>query len=108
MRKTDRQQKALQNLLPAAIPAEIPFSTGQVLPRYDGFSIANIPNSLCNWLGCPLPNGQPLDAGLTQALQAQYQHVLSPLFDGADLLTASDDPPASHPPLISTPIFPFA
>jgi hypothetical protein len=78
-------EKAAKKLRPANLPAEFPLDDDQLLPRYDGFSIANIPASVCAWLGCPLPGRQPLDTTLTNSLRAEYQHVIQVVVDGLGL-----------------------
>jgi predicted AlkP superfamily pyrophosphatase or phosphodiesterase len=78
-------EQAAKKLLPTYMPAGIPLDEDQLLPRYDGFSIANIPASLCGWLGCPMPNGRPLDKTLTNQLEPEYQHVILVVVDGLGL-----------------------
>ena len=78
-------EKVAQKLLPAKLPVEFPLDDDQLLPRYDGFSIANIPASINAWLGCPLTGRVPLDSALTDGLQKEYQHIILVVVDGLGL-----------------------
>lgn len=69
----------------------IPKYDQQVHPYYDGFSIANIPASICDWLDCPLPSSKPLDAAIRQSLKKSYQHVIFMIVDGLGLEFLQND-----------------
>ncbi|NPV40448.1 MAG: hypothetical protein HPY72_03770 [Anaerolineae bacterium] len=71
------QEKYRQHALPG-----IPRGAGQIHPFYDGYSIANLPASICAWLGCPLPSARPLAAEFSGAFSASYRHVIFILVDG--------------------------
>ena len=78
-------ETAAQQLSMAHPPAVLPLDADQLLPRYDGFSIANIPASINAWLGCPLPGRVPLNSALTEGLQKEYQHIILVVVDGLGL-----------------------
>jgi hypothetical protein len=78
-------EKAAQQLSTAHPPTALPLDADQLLPRYDGFSIANIPATVCARLGCPLLDRQTLDPALTDGLRADYQHVILVVVDGLGL-----------------------
>ncbi len=63
----------------------IPRYDQQIHPHYDGFSIANIPASICAWLDCPLSFGQTLDDTIRQNLKKSYQHIIFVVVDGLGL-----------------------
>jgi len=56
-----------------------------VIPRYDGYSLANIPASVCRWLGVQPPVAPCLSDHITHVLQDNYQHVLLLVVDGLRL-----------------------
>ena len=57
----------------------------QVHPHYGGYSILNLPASLCSWLGVPPLGTGPLDQQVTQPLAAEYQNVVLLLVDALSL-----------------------
>ena len=66
---------------------------------YEGYSIANLPAGICEWLGCPAPAARPLAAEFSGAFAANYRHVILILVDGLgwDSLQSfreTDKPPA--------------
>jgi hypothetical protein len=63
----------------------IPRAKDQIHPNYEGLSIANIPASICRWLGCPDPSARPLTDAISARLQEEYQHVILVLVDGLGL-----------------------
>jgi hypothetical protein len=63
----------------------IPKFSGQVHPSYNGFSIANLPASVCRWLSCPHPAGNPLDESILAHLDDDWQAVILLLVDGLSL-----------------------
>jgi hypothetical protein len=60
----------------------IPRFAGQIHPHYAGYSIANLPASICNWLGCPPPADLPLAPDYTASLAKSYRHVILIVVDG--------------------------
>ena len=78
---TTLHQKILHKILNHKIEG-IPKFDHQMHPYYDGFSNANIPASICRWLGCPLPSSRPLDDEILQSLKQSYQHVIFVVVDG--------------------------
>ncbi len=58
---------------------------GQVHPYYAGFSIANLPASVCRWLTCPHPADNPLDTSILACLEKDWQAVILLLVDGLSL-----------------------
>jgi len=63
----------------------IPKSIEQVHPCYDGYSIANIPASICDWLGCPFPTSRSLAPIITEQFHDQYNHIIFVVIDGCGL-----------------------
>ncbi len=63
-------------------PNDIARFDGQIHPKYDGLSIANIPASICRWLGCPPPVDRPLSVDFTQNFPKTYRHVIFIVVDG--------------------------
>jgi hypothetical protein len=60
-----------------------------VYPAYDGYSLVNLPSSVCQWLGQPDLGAAPLASVYRAPLREHYQHVIVMLVDGLglDLLT---------------------
>lgn len=77
--------EAIQTTIQNHTLAGIPKSTEQVHPCYDGYSIANIPASICGWLGCPLPAGRSLAPIITEKFHDQYNHIILVVIDGCGL-----------------------
>jgi len=76
---------ALHNhLMEHCIPG-IPKYPCQVHPHYAGFSIANVPASVCRWLNCPAPVENPLDNSIHSQLDLNWQAVILLLVDGLNL-----------------------
>lgn len=59
--------------------------SGAVYPAYDGFSLINLPHSVCGWLGQPGIGAAPLDSVYSAPLRDHYQHVVVVLVDGLGL-----------------------
>lgn len=76
----DVTKKIKGNFLPG-----IPINDDLIHPNYSGFSIANIPASICNWLGCPPPTENALHATVHETLNGGFQHVILLLVDGLSL-----------------------
>ncbi len=77
----DANEFLLQKILSRRV-AGVPRAADQVHPCYDGLSIANLPSSICRWLGCPLPVEQPLAAEFTGHFADAYRHVILIVVDG--------------------------
>lgn len=56
-----------------------------VPPHYGGYSILNIPASICGWLGAPPLGALPLDQQFTKTLADQYRNVILILMDALSL-----------------------
>jgi predicted AlkP superfamily pyrophosphatase or phosphodiesterase len=56
-----------------------------VFPDYDGFSIANLPASICKWLDVPFSNGTGLNEIYHRQIPEEYQHVILLVLDGLGL-----------------------
>ena len=63
----------------------VPFSNGQIHPFYNGFSIANLPDSICRWLAIPALRDNSLAEEFHQGLNDSFQHVIFVLVDGLSL-----------------------
>lgn len=75
-------QQQLNRVLAAMKSNSVPLCDGQIPPLYGGYSIANIPASICHWLGCPPPADRRLAADYTRAFANSYQHVIFVVVDG--------------------------
>ena len=51
-------------------------------PHYEGYSIANIPASIFQWLGIHLEGSRPLSNRLHQSLDQEFDHVILTIVDG--------------------------
>lgn len=63
----------------------IPKFPGQVHPSYSGFSIANLPASVCRWFSCPHPAENPLDESILAQFDDDWHAVILLLVDGLGL-----------------------
>ena len=63
----------------------VPKQADEVHPHYGGFSIANLPASMLNWLGVPPPVNNPLAPEILEVFQPAYRHVILLLVDGLKL-----------------------
>ena len=66
-----------------------------VFPDYSGYSIANIPASICEWLGVPPAGQKPLVLPRSFAARKRYKNVILLLVDalGLDALLAESNSP---------------
>ncbi len=58
---------------------------GKYNPHYRGYSILNVPSSICGWLGAPQLGAIPLDPQITISLADEYQNVILILMDALSL-----------------------
>jgi hypothetical protein len=58
-----------------------------VYPFYSGFSLANLPASICHWLGIPPLGAPPLDARILDLWQPAFRTVILLVIDGMGLDT---------------------
>jgi len=56
-----------------------------VYPNYRGYSIVNLPASICHWLGIPPFGGQPLADVLQDQFHGPFQNVILLVVDGLGL-----------------------
>lgn len=63
----------------------LPFFFGNIHPFYTGFSIANLPASICRWLEIPTTNHPALDPIIHHMISEPYQHLILLLVDGLSL-----------------------
>ena len=63
---------------------------GQIHPSYEGYSILNVPSSICTWLGAPQIGLAPLDQQITNFLAEEYQNVILLLMDALSLRRFAD------------------
>ena len=82
----------MPNLVPTLLPrleaARLPgLDAGPkaVYPSYAGYSLANIPHSLCRWLGVPGFGIQPLAPEILDGYPGPFRHVVFLLVDGLGL-----------------------
>ena len=54
----------------------------EIFPHYDGFSLGNIPSSICQWLGAPTLNTPPLAQSITDYHASSYKNVILLVVDG--------------------------
>lgn len=57
----------------------------EILPAYDGYSLVNLPSTVCGWLGIPGIGAPALSAAYTSALKPRYRHVVVTLVDALGL-----------------------
>jgi len=65
--------------------AGLKLGDGHIHPHYGGYSILNIPSSVCGWLGAPQMGAVPLDKQITKSLADEYQNVVLILMDALSL-----------------------
>lgn len=63
----------------------IPKGVNEIHPNYTGYSIANLPASICRWLDAPPALDNPLADTILSRLQPSYQHIILVLVDGLRL-----------------------
>ena len=49
---------------------------GFIFPHLNGYSVANLPASIFQWLGVMMEDGKPLDSSLTDVLPGSYDEVI--------------------------------
>ncbi len=83
----------MQNLVPVLLPrleahrlGDLNAGPDAVYPFYDGYSLVNIPGSICRWLGAPA-FGQTLAADILDLYQQDYRQVILLVVDGMGLNT---------------------
>lgn len=54
-------------------------------PAYSGYSLANLPASVCAWLGAPPLGAAPLDSVYTTTMKDRYRHVVVTVVDALGL-----------------------
>jgi hypothetical protein len=99
----------MPNLLPALLPRleSLRFQTlslpaSCLTPAYDGYSLLNIPSSICAWLGVPPIGAAPLAEEMRAAYPGPYRRVVMLIVDGLGLtrfLELSQDDPKAYPGL---------
>ena len=63
----------------------IPSEEGLIHPHYGGYSIANLPASICGWQGLPAPIDNPFSPVILKLFNRSYQHIIFLLVDGLRL-----------------------
>jgi hypothetical protein len=58
---------------------------GSIYPYYDGYSLVNLPASICRWLDAPELGMPPLKTELTAPFSRSFQHVILLVVDGMGL-----------------------
>jgi len=82
---TDLTQTLLPRLRAHRLPG-LDLGGELIYPNYDGFSILNLPASLCRWLGVPPPDGAlPLAAEIMSPLGDDFRCVVFVLMDALAL-----------------------
>jgi hypothetical protein len=56
-----------------------------IYPYYSGYSLVNLPGSICEWLNAPNLGAPPLKASLTSPLGGPFRHVIVVVMDGIGL-----------------------
>lgn len=87
----------MPNLTPELLPRlratrllQLELGEGSVHPVYGGFSVANLPGSLCAWLGAPPLGMRPLDPEISRHLNPTYRRVVLILMDALSLRRLQD------------------
>ena len=78
----------LSTLLPLLQSRRLPgldAGPSAVYPAYDGYSLSNLPASVCQWLGQPTLSAMLLAPAYLESLGRRYQHVIVTLVDGLGL-----------------------
>ena len=81
---TDEYTVALAKIQSHQLPG-LELGDGQIYPHYRGYSILNVPSSICGWLGAPRLGAIPLDPQITISLADEYQNVILILMDALSL-----------------------
>jgi hypothetical protein len=64
---------------------DLPKNIGEIHPNYGGYSIANLPASILDWLGVPPPLDTPFADEILRTHKKSYKHILLLLVDGLKL-----------------------
>ena len=56
-----------------------------IYPHYQGYSLANLPSSICGWLGVPPFGAPPLAETILDRFKGPFQNVILLLVDGLGL-----------------------
>lgn len=82
----------MKNLLPDILPrlehnrlAGLDAGPGSFFPYYDGYSLVNLPASICDWLGVPAFGSMALGADLLNLWSKPFRQVVFLLVDGMGL-----------------------
>ncbi|MDX9864106.1 MAG: alkaline phosphatase family protein [Anaerolineaceae bacterium] len=82
----------MKNLIPEILPEilnhhipHLDLGKDAIHPHYHGYSLANLPSSICQWLGAPPFGAVPLKDKLHNSLGSQYKNVILILVDGLGL-----------------------
>ncbi|RPJ45289.1 MAG: hypothetical protein EHM21_09505, partial [Chloroflexi bacterium] len=88
---------SMRNLAPALLPRletrrleGLDLGPGTIDPFYDGYSLVNLPASICHWLGAPAFGGPPLGVEILDLYQQSFQHVILLVVDGMGLNTLEE------------------
>ncbi len=74
----------LNRLVENSIP-NLKLSENQIIPDYNGYSIANIPSSICEWLGAPAIGQKPLSLPSKFSEKRTFKQVILLLIDALSL-----------------------
>lgn len=77
----DLTASLLKKLRDTRLPG-LELDAGMQVPVYDGFSIANLPASVCHWLGLADWPTRPLDKTISDEYPHQYRQVIEIVIDG--------------------------
>lgn len=80
----DNYQSLLKTIVSHHLPG-IPRDKGMIHPHYGGYSIANLPASICRWLEIPPLLDNALAQEITNVIPPSFQHVILLLVDGLRL-----------------------
>lgn len=82
----------MPNLLPEFLPRVATYSlplleagNDIVFPNFGGYSLANLPASICRWLGAPAFGAPPLADDLLTQVGGPFRHVILMVVDGMGL-----------------------
>jgi hypothetical protein len=87
----------MHNLVPQLLPQlkarSLPgfdAGPGMIYPYYEGFSLANLPASICHWLGVPGFGGPPFAHQILDLYEPGFKNVILLVIDGMGLNTLLD------------------
>ena len=82
----------MQNLLPVVLPRletlrieGLDAGPAAFYPAYQGYSLANLPSSVCHWLGAPALGSVPLGADILNFWGREFRQVILLVVDGLGL-----------------------